>query len=287
MNATRRKALAKKKETSAQGSKALMLRTAHGTRTAADVPARPEVYLKDMEKTLRRLGDRHGLWRVFTDFLEMTACALSNAVDPRFRGQREERYMQIIKPYTREEVNEFPKLLGMLVLAFEGVGFADFLGPLFNMLELQNRHAGQFFTPYPVALMMAKMTLHDAKDLVAKHGFITFSEPCVGAGVTVIAAAQALEEEGLNYQQVMHVTAQDIASYCAHMAYIQFTLLHIPAVVIVGNTLAMEEREHWFTFAHLVGGWESRLRHRREARDAVADVTLRVADQLPLFPLEA
>lgn len=43
------------------------------------------------------------------------------------------------------------------------------------------------------------------------------------------------------------------------MAYVQLSLLHIPAVVIHGNTLALEERSHWLTPAHIMGGWEWKL----------------------------
>jgi hypothetical protein len=46
------------------------------------------------------------------------------------------------------------------------------------------------------------------------------------------------------------------------MTYIQLTLLHVPAVVILGNTLALEEREHWYTPAHFIGGWDALLAMR-------------------------
>lgn len=42
--------------------------------------------------------------------------------------------------------------------------------------------------------------------------------------------------------------------------HVQFSLLHIPAVVILGNTLALEEREHWYTPAHVIGLWSQKLR---------------------------
>ena len=49
------------------------------------------------------------------------------------------------------------------------------------------------------------------------------------------------------------------------MAYIQFALLHIPAHVIVGDSLSQETREHWFTPAHILGGWNARLASQRQA----------------------
>ncbi|MGR9235045.1 hypothetical protein ACU8NU_26195 (plasmid) [Rhizobium leguminosarum] len=51
----------------------------------------------------------------------------------------------------------------------------------------------------------------------------------------------------------------DIDPRALHMAYIQFSLLHIPATVIVGDSLAMRFREDWHTMAHVMGSWSARL----------------------------
>jgi hypothetical protein len=39
-----------------------------------------------------------------------------------------------------------------------------------------------------------------------------------------------------------------------HMAYIQLSLLHVPAVVVHGNTLSLEEWGYWYTPAHILDG---------------------------------
>ncbi|MEW9612982.1 hypothetical protein AB3G45_03885 [Shinella sp. S4-D37] len=80
----------------------------------------------------------------------------------------------------------------------------------------------------------------------------------------IIALAEAILESGFNYQQLLHVTAVDIDPRAVHMAYIQFSLLHIPATVIVGDSLAMRFREEWHTMAHVIGGWSAKLRHARD-----------------------
>ena len=84
-------------------------------------------------------------------------------------------------------------------------------------------------------------------------------EPACGAGAMVIALAQAMLAADINYQRHLHVTAVDIDPRAVHMAYIQFSLLHIPAHVMVGNSLSNEVREHWFTPAHILAGWSARL----------------------------
>lgn len=76
----------------------------------------------------------------------------------------------------------------------------------------------------------------------------------------VIAAAAAMHDEGIEYQRRLHVTAIDVDQTAAHMAYIQLTLLHIPAIVIRGNALLPDNtRSTWVTLAHIMGGWDRRL----------------------------
>jgi hypothetical protein len=106
---------------------------------------------------------------------------------------------------------------------------------------------------------MAKMLVHDAKQLVAEQAFIRAHEPCVGSGAMVIALAQALREEGINYQQCLHVTAIDLDLLAAYMAYVHCTLLHIPAIIVHGDTLRAQTYSVWRTFAHVMGCWDAKL----------------------------
>jgi len=84
-------------------------------------------------------------------------------------------------------------------------------------------------------------------------------EPAVGSGAMIIALTEAILATGFNYQQLLQVTAVDIDPRAVHMAYIQFSLLHIPATIIVGDSLAMRFREEWNTMAHVMGGWSAKL----------------------------
>ena len=221
---------------------------------------------KELTKLLNSFYGRHSHWQVFSDFCEMGAIAMSNAVDLAQREKREERYLQIVKGYSRDELDNFSHGLAHLTMALEG-GFSDVLGHTFHDLELHNKWAGQFFTPYDLSRMMARMTIADSEDLkarIAERGFVTAQEPAVGSGSMVIALAQEMRDAGVNYQQHLHVTAIDVDVKCVHMAYLQFALLHIPAVIIHGNTLALEEYSHWYTPAHIMGGWNWKLRRRSE-----------------------
>ena len=205
----------------------------------------------------------------------MAAITFSNAVDKAQYAKREERYLQIVKSYERAEVEIFPRILSEVVLALEG-HFGDVLGRTYHDLELHNKWAGQFFSPDAICQMMAAMTVGDSGDIrerIARRGFITAQEPAVGSGAMVIALAKAMHDAGINYQEHLHVTAIDVDPKCVHMAYVQFTLLHIPAIVIHGNALSLEEYGRWHTPAHIMGGWDWKLRRQAAIEKAFEIIT--------------
>jgi hypothetical protein len=221
---------------------------------------------KELVKLFLSLSGRHSHWQVFSDFCEMMAIALSNAVDIPQREAREARYMQVIKAYNKTELETFAHGMAHLTLAMDNE-IRDVLGRTYHDLELHNKWAGQYFTPYDVSRMMAQMTIGSGDDLKARieeRGFVTAQEPAVGSGAMVIALAHEMREAGINYQQHLHVTAIDIDPKCVHMSYIQFSLLHIPAVIIHGDTLALKEYSHWYTPAHFTGMWQWRLRRKAD-----------------------
>ena len=204
-------------------------------------------------------------YTVFKDFCELAALSFSNAVDRAQYEAREARYLQIVKGYKVDEVARCPKMLACLTLSLEE-NMNDCLGQLFMALELGNSRAGQFFTPYHVSLLMAKMLSGDAGQLCKARGFVRVMEPAAGAGGMVIATAQALRDEGINYQQAMHATCIDIDATAVHMAYVQLTLLHIPAIVVHGNALSLEQWGYWLTPAHVLGFWDAKLKRAASAR---------------------
>lgn len=215
-----------------------------------------------MKKLIDSFAYSHAPWEVFSDFVEMSAISLANAVNVFDCEDREKRYHDIIKKYKPEELEKFPQLFAMLVDRFEHET-TDHLGALFHELELHNKYKGQYFTPYPLCKMLAKLTLGDPAKAIEAKGFVTASEPCCGSGAMIIALADSMRESGVNYQQTLHVTAVDLDIRCVHMAYIQFTLMHIPAVVVHGNSLALEEFSRWHTLAHNLGFWDGKLRRGR------------------------
>ena len=210
-------------------------------------------------KAVKEMAHAKRPHEVFRDFCELAALSFSCAVDWIQAEQREERYRQVVASYPATEVRRFSELLGYIVESL-GDHMHDALGEIFMAMDLGSHWHGQFFTPYPVAQMMGAMVAPSGPAALPESGFQSVCEPAVGAGAMVIAMADAMLSAKINYQQCMHVFAIDIDPLAVHMAYIQFSLLHIPAVVFHGNTITAEMHSYWLTPAHVLGLWDLRLR---------------------------
>lgn len=226
--------------------------------------------LNSIVKLFETCRYKHDLYTVFGDWCECSAISMSNTVDLVNFEKREARYLEIARKYGSETMGTFSKIFGEVVMALEEKP-QDILGMTFHALELHNKARGQFFTPYPICQLMARIIAGSTEDMqkaIAERGFMLAQEPAVGSGAMIVALAEAILEAGFNYQQLLHVTAVDIDPRAVHMAYIQFSLLHIPATVIVGDSLAMRYREEWHTMAHVMGGWSGKLRRAWESSGA-------------------
>ena len=126
------------------------------------------------------------------------------------------------------------EMAGMLILTYEK-GLGDVLGEVYMESIGGNKNSGQFFTPYSVSLVTARLTLPDTIDENKK---LSLGEPTCGSGGMVIAAAQVLQEKGINYQRVLDVVCQDLDWTAVYMCYVQLSLLGVKAIVAQGNTLS-------------------------------------------------
>ena len=167
---------------------------------------------REFERTLRALSQRHERWRVFADFCEMAACALDQVIVK--RESREQQYLTAVKRYEKSEVDQLCHLLAHVMCALDAET-RDFLGRMFQTLELSSHWHGQFFTPHEIATMMALMVIGDKarrlkRMLVEEKDYIALSEPACGAGAMVIAFASALRQEGIEPQRHLYVEAQDV-----------------------------------------------------------------------------
>lgn len=207
---------------------------------------------KNMTKKLTGLTGGKRMFEIFRDFTELFALSLRNVVDKASWQDREDRYLEVAKGYTRDQLETMAEVMALVVTQME-VHPEDVLGRLYMELEVSNDARGQFFTPYEIAKLMASMQFEDMPD--EGKEFITIYEPACGAGAFMIAIAQELRQQ----QRQFHVTAEDIDPVAVHMAYIQFTLLDIPAIVYHRDTLTQQTYDAWPTMAHVRDLWTHKL----------------------------
>lgn len=179
-------------------------------------------------KTIQSMIGKYGVYNIFEDWVKMIALAYANQIV--FSQKREEEYLEIMKRYDDVEHSKFYEMYAWL-LEWSEEQMTDMLGYIYMHLELGSKAHGQFFTPYHVCQMMAKMQKYDGKVLKV-------NEPSCGAGGNIIALAEALKEQGINYQQKMEVICQDIDTKAVYMTYVQMCLYGIPAIVYQANTLS-------------------------------------------------
>lgn len=161
-----------------------------------------------------------------------------------------------------------PELAAYVVMALEENPEQDFLGSIFMELNLGDKSNSQFFTPYHVCELMAKVTEEDVAAVVKEKGYITINDFCCGAGATLIAAInearKQLEKVNLNFQNHVLVVAQDIDEIVALMCYIQLSLLGVAAYIKVGDVFTQpmstddNGENYWFTMMYFSDVWTMR-----------------------------
>jgi hypothetical protein len=215
---------------------------------------------KEFIKIIESYDYRYRKWEIFTDFCKISAISL---YQPFVKDEDlEKEYLTVIAKYDKEDIDIFPKLLSLIVVALSD-SMGDFLGECFSALNLSSKYKGQFFTPYYISKLMASLLGSNSSE---HEGF---SEPACGAGGMIIARADVLMKQGINYQEVMEVQAVDIDSLCVNMCYIQLTLLHISAEVIHGNSLTLEVFKTWYTPAYIMNATKRQVLSFDELKEEI------------------
>lgn len=196
-------------------------------------------------------------WEVWADFVSLVAISISNAIDKRHFEIREKEYLTIQSKYKKDEMAIISELFALTVMALEKNPWQDFLGELYMRLDLGNHWKGQFFTPYSITKMMAKITIGNLEQQVSEKGYVSVNDCACGAGATLIAAAEEayMQLDGTKYNWQNHILfyAQDIDAVTAKMCYIQLSLLGCAGVVKIGNSLTKpmcsgeSDENYWYT----------------------------------------
>ncbi|MDE5758880.1 MAG: SAM-dependent methyltransferase [Allobaculum sp.] len=186
---------------------------------------------------IQKMSGSYTPYTIFTDWVAMMALSIQNACTMPYGSlwkAREDKYMEISKKYKEGELELLGEMMGMLTLEFGDTGPRDILGEVYMAAGCGSKVTGQFFTPFHVSELCARVSL---ENIQGSDSVITINEPSAGGGGMIIAAAKALSDKGINYQRRMDVTAQDLDWNGVYMTYVQLSLLGIRARVIQGNTL--------------------------------------------------
>lgn len=207
-------------------------------------------------RVFKDTGRHLGRWEVFSDFLSLAASELDMA---RIRTPESiEHCRKICARYGASDIANMQEMFCMMVCALEAK-LHDFLGAIFMELELGDSFRGQYFTPYSVQCLMARMLMPGVRDTIRREGIATVSDPACGAAGMLIAYAECLLEADINPSMHMFGSCIDIDPVAADMAFIQLSLLGIAAEVVTGNTLTMQFRRVRYTPVYYLNDFEKRL----------------------------
>ena len=214
--------------------------------------------VNDIIKRIDSAIYRIGKYQLITDVLECGAISIANTVDLANRAEREEQYLKIMGKYHPDEQKIVAEVFTMIYkllssVVYDNGRFDDYLGELFMRCNQGNSGTGQFFTPYHVSKLMAKMTIGgDALKRAEKDEVITVNDPCCGGGGMLMAALDVLKNDyHINYTRNCFIDCGDIDRRCVYMTYLQLSLAGVPAIVKHQDAISRELWSVWRTPAYV------------------------------------
>ena len=199
----------------------------------------PVPTVDEIIKLIDRSSYSVGKSKLISDVFACGALAISNTVDFTQYDEREEQYKQIMNGYQPKEreliVQVFSKIFALLSsVTYDNGRFDDYLGDLFMRCNQGNKEAGQVFTSYHIAKLMAKVMIKD--ETVTQKDIIAIHDPCSGGGVMLLGSLDVLKNDyNVNYTHHCFMQAGDIDIRCVHMTYLQLALAGVPAIVCHQN----------------------------------------------------
>ena len=196
---------------------------------------------------------------VFRDFITLVASGLDMA---RIRSPENiENSRRICERYQPDDLDAMRHLYCLLVEGLAGETH-DFLGALYMEQELGADEMGQYFSPSSISRLMAGILMPGAQETIKREGWMPLDEPACGSAGMVIAFAYWMADAGYNPSEQLYATCTDIDPMVADMAFIQLSLLGIPAKVVTGNTLTLKANRVRYTPVYYFNDWQGRLEFR-------------------------
>ena len=206
-----------------------------------------ETHIKEIVKFINSLSSTRGAETVYRDWCECFALSIANGCNPLKESElwkkRENRYLDIIKNYTKEEAFTFSEMCAHLTMAFDADPYQDHLGKIYMELFGGNKKLGQCFTPIDLCYACADIALDELKAGEVR----TLADECSGGGAMLIAACKRYHDAGVDYQRWLKITAGDVDALCVHMTYIQLSLIGARAEVWQRNAITRQCYDRFVT----------------------------------------
>lgn len=134
-------------------------------------PAKPDMgYAVEVTKDMNKIWDKIHYKAHFDQFLDIILAALE---------RREDDYMSLIEGLDKDVLNSYAEIYGILSAYFIEGNYGDPLGN-FYMDNFSHGKSGEYYTPWNIAYMMARM-LNPQPDQ-------TVCDPTCGSGIMLMAA---------------------------------------------------------------------------------------------------
>lgn len=189
-------------------------------------------------KRILDMSGQYAPYDIFSDWVQLCALSISNSmsmIHDKVWKDREQTYISAAQRYTEKELESFAQMFVWLGDALTDK-MTDVLGQVYMEAGLGNKYTGQFFTPFNLSELCARLTIPDSS-FVNSEEMIKINEPSCGGGGMIIAACKVLRDNGVNYQRRLDVVAQDLDWKGVYMTYLQLSLIGCRAIVVQGDTL--------------------------------------------------
>lgn len=187
--------------------------------------------IKNLKKNLDLFRYKYDLRTVWSDFISLSAIVL-DYLEWNQHPERVKIKSEIEKRYQPEDLRVFERMFEIIVDSLRENPNQDLLGEIFMGLELGSAQCGQYFTPFCVSLLMARLQFVEPK----KSQVETVSDPSCGSGGTLLAFLSVAAEKNIPLTHY-RIYAQDISATAALMCFIQLSIIGAAGYVGIGDTL--------------------------------------------------
>ena len=222
-------------------------------RNKAPIPLGQENNYKELAKRIDAMRPRgYHTCDNFAILMELMAISLSNVVKHPEWEEREKQYLQTIKTI---DVEAAAAAAGFIMNWFsQQPEPIDLLGPFHTWVGMDNTGTGQFFTPWHISVMTAKMQFGSKEDVekqIKDKGYISIADPTCGAGGMLVAAANALSGLDIDPRKAIYYGIE-LMPTTAYTAFVQCALYDLPAIIQHGDSMQMQMHQTFATVRY----WE-------------------------------